>query len=484
MLLIADFSYNPPIDFVILYATTFQTEYSKEDSTMPFPKDFIWGVAAASYQVEGAWNEDGKGPSIWDTYTHTPQSPVHNNENGDTACDHYHRMKEDVALMAEMGIKAYRFSVSWARVLPDGTGKINEKGLAFYSALVDELLKYKIEPMLTIYHWDMPQALFDRGGWLNPDIVTWFKEYTKILVDALSDRVKYWFTINEPQIFIGLGFQLGAHAPFLKLSDRDIMVMTKNVLLAHGTAVRTIRENAKLTPKISFAVTGPCVEPENDSEEAIEEARKKTFGIDGPMYVFSNAWWAEPIFFGKFPDGTMERFGSFFPSISEEEWSIITSPLDFYGCNIYNSVGQDPRPADGNVKNCGKAITAAHWLVTPDVLYWSPKFFYERYKLPVMITENGCASCDTKHLDGKVHDPQRIDYTTRYLRSYEHAANEGVPLVGYIHWSFMDNFEWAEGFDLRFGLVYVDYQTQERTIKDSGLWYRDVIASNGKTIWG
>ncbi|MBO4496428.1 MAG: beta-glucosidase [Clostridiales bacterium] len=450
---------------------------------MSFSNEFIWGVAAASYQVEGAWNEDGKGPSIWDTYTHKTPSPIHNCENGDIACDHYHRMKEDVALLVEMGVKAYRFSICWPRILPSGTGKVNEKGLAFYSNLVDELLKNKIEPMITLYHWDLPQALFDRGGWLNPDIVGWFQDYTKIVVDALSDRVKYWMTINEPQIFIGLGCQFGLHAPFLKYSDRDILLMTKHVLLAHGTAIRTIRENAKLTPKISFAVTGPCVEPKNDSEEAIEAARKASFSIEGPSYALSNSWWADPIFFGKFPDEAYTRFGDLMPEISEEEWDIIRTPMDFYGCNIYNSIGQEVPPPNANAENCGKAITTARWPVTPDVLYWSPKFLYERYGLPIMITENGCANCDAKHLDGKVNDPQRIDYTKRYLRSYERAANEGIPLAGYIHWSFMDNFEWAEGYDLRFGLVYVDYQTQERTLKESAYWYRDVIASNGAKIW-
>ena len=449
---------------------------------MPFSKDFIWGVAAAAYQVEGAWNEDGKGPSIWDTYTHNIPSPICHGETADIACDHYHRMKEDVALLVKMGVKAYRFSISWPRVLPQGQGLVNEKGLAFYSDLVDELIKNGIEPMITLYHWDLPQALFDRGGWLNPDIVTWFNDYTKIVVDALSDRVKYWFTINEPQIFIGLGCQLGIHAPFLKYSDRDILLMTKHVLLAHGTAVRTIRENARQTPKVSFAVTGPCVEPLNDSPEAVEAARKESFSIEGPSFILSNSWWADPIFFGKFPDEAYTRFASILPEISAEEWDIIRTPLDFYGCNIYNSVDPKLIPDNANENNRGKAITTARWPVTPDALYWSPKFLYERYGLPILITENGCANCDSVHLDGKVNDPQRIDYTKRYLRSYERAANEGIPLVGYIHWSFMDNFEWSQGYDLRFGLIYVDYQTQEPTLKESAYWYRGVIASNGAII--
>ena len=450
---------------------------------MAFSNDFIWGVAGASYQVEGAWNEDGKGPSIWDTYTQQRQSPVRSHENGNITCDHYHHMKEDVALMAELGIRAYRFSISWPRVIPNGTGEINAKGLAFYSDLVDELLKYNIEPLVTLYHWDLPQALYDRGGWLNPDIIKWFSDYTKVIVDALSDRVQYWFTLNEPQIFIGLGYKAGCHAPFLKVSDRDLMVMTKNALLTHGTAIRTIRANAKKTPKISWAVTGPTFEPKDDTPEAIEEARNKSFEFNPDLYILSNGWWADPVFLGKFPEGAEEYFGPYFPSISAEEWDIIRTPMDFYGCNIYNSIDYDLDPKLANGPRCGRPITAVPWPITPDVLYWSSKFFYERYKLPILITENGCANTDYVHLDGKVHDPQRIDFTKRYLRSYERAASEGIPLLGYVYWSFMDNFEWGLGYDMRFGLIHVNYQTLERTPKDSAYWYKEVIESNGKKIW-
>lgn len=452
---------------------------------MAFSKDFIWGVAGASYQVEGAWNEDGKGPSIWDTYTHSRQSPVQHHDTGDIACDHYHHMKEDVALLKELGVKAYRFSISWSRVIPDGFGEVNPKGLAFYSDLVDELLANGVEPMITLYHWDLPQAIHDRGGWLNPDIVTWFERYTKIIVDALSDRVKYWITINEPQIFIGLGCYTGVHAPFLKLCDRDVILMSKHVFLAHGHAVRTIREYAKQPSKIGFAPTGPTFIPDNESAEAIEEARKNSFAFNPDGYLFSNSWWADPICLGKFPDGAKEFFGDLIPDFTEEEWSIIRSPLDFYGCNIYNASRDETDIAATDAKNglVGEPITAINWPITPDALYWSARFFYERYQLPVLITENGCANTDYVFLDGKVHDPQRIDYTTRYLRGYYRASEENIPLVGYIYWSFMDNFEWGIGYSARFGLVHVNYQTQVRTIKDSGYWYRDVIASNGEIIW-
>lgn len=452
---------------------------------MALSKDFIWGAAVASYQVEGAWNEDGKGPSIWDTYSHARQSPIRHHDTGDVACDLYHHFKEDVALMKEIGLQAFRFSISWSRIIPDGFGEVNAKGLQFYSDLVDELLANGIEPMITLYHWDLPQAVFDRGGWMNPDIVEWFARYTKIVIDALSDRVKYWITINEPQIFIGLGCYTGVHAPFLKMSDRDILLMSRHVLLAHGRAVRIIRECAKQPSKVGFAPTGPTFIPENDSAEAIETAREKSFAFDKDGYPFSNSWWADPIFLRKFPDGAKAFFGDLIPEFSEEEWDIVSSPLDFYGCNIYNAMRDASDISATDAKNglAGEPINAINWPITPDALYWSAKFFYERYHLPILITENGFANTDFVHLDGKVHDPQRIDYTQRYLRGYYRASEDGIPLFGYIYWSFMDNFEWGIGYDARFGLVHVNYQTQVRTLKDSAYWYRDIIASNGEKLW-
>ena len=452
---------------------------------MPLPKDFFWGVATASYQIEGAWNEDGKGPSIWDTYTHWRNTPVHNHENGDVACDHYHRMKEDVALMKQIGVKAYRFSISWPRVIPDGTGDVNQKGLQFYSDLVDELIKNDIEPLVTIYHWDMPQAIFERGGWLNPESVGWFENYTKVVIDALSDRVSYWFTFNEPQIFLGLGCYMGTHAPFMKYSDRDLFRMSKNVMLAHGTAVNTIRKIAKKAPKISYAPTGPSFIPDDDSSEAIEKARSQTFAFDEYGYMLSNSFWSDPIILGKWPEGVKEFFGNDFVDFTEDEWKIVTAPLDFYGMNIYAAMRDLSKlsAAEGNEALSGEPLTAIKWSITPDVLYWSAKFMYERYHLPIMITENGCACTDSVHLDGKVHDPQRIDFLKRYIRAFYKAGEDGIPLVGYTHWSFMDNFEWADGYDPRFGLVYVNYQTQERTLKDSAYWYKEVIKTNGESLW-
>ena len=448
---------------------------------MGFSKDFMWGAASAAYQVEGAWNEDGKGPSVWDICGRD-RNVVRYNETGDVACDHYHRYKEDVAIMKEMGLKYYRFSVSWARVLPDGIGKVNEKGLQFYSDLVDELKANGIEPMISIFHWDYPYALYQKGGWMNPESSDWFLEYTKVLVDALSDRVSYWITLNEPQCFIGCGHEVGSHAPFLRMNQKDLITMTHNVLLSHGKAVKYIREHAKTKAEISFSPIAPAYIPKDNSKEAIEEARKKTFSMHKGGFTFGLTWWSDPVILGKYPDEAYELFGDDMPVYSEEDMKLISQPLDFYGMNVYYSEAN--RMVEGYPENMwqGREVTAMDWVVSPEVMYWSPKFMYERYGLPVMITENGMAGLDWIHLDGKVHDSYRIDYLHRYLLEYRRAAEEGIPIKGYIHWSVTDNFEWALGYTKRFGLVYVDYATQKRTIKDSGYWYRQVIESNGENL--
>ena len=449
---------------------------------MGFNKDFMWGAASAAYQVEGAWNEDGRGPSVWDVCGRG-RNKVLFNETGDVACDHYHRYKEDVALMKEMGLKCYRFTISWSRVLPDGTGKVNEKGLQFYSDLVDELLTNGIRPLVSIFHWDYPYALYQKGGWMNPESSEWFLEYTKVIVDALSDRVSCWLTLNEPQCFIGCGYEFGSHAPFVQMSAKELITMTHNALLAHGKAVKYIREHAKTKAEISFAPIAPVYIPKDNSPEAIEEARQKTFSMTKQGFTFGLTWWSDPIILGKYPDEAYELFGDDMPVYSEEEMKLISQPLDFYGMNVYYSAGglNQKEVYPENMWQ-GRAHTAMDWPVSPEVLYWSPKFIYERFGLPIMITENGMAGMDWVHLDGKVHDPYRIDYTRRYLREFRRAAEDGIPLKGYMHWSVMDNFEWAFGYNKRFGLIYVDYQTQERTIKDSGYWYKEVIESNGESL--
>lgn len=449
--------------------------------TMGFSKDFIWGAAAAAYQIEGAYNEDGKGLNIWDVYAgHNGNTRF--NEVGDVACDHYHRMKEDVALMKEMGLKAYRFSVSWARVIPEGVGAVNEKGLKFYSDLVDELLKQGIEPIVTLFHWDYPYALHRKGGWRNDESSEWFLEYAKVIVDALSDRVQYWGTLNEPQCFIGCGNLVGEHAPFDKLPARDLLIMGRNVLLAHGKTTRYIRQNAKKKAYIGYSPIAPAYIPKDNSKEAIEEAKAKTFSSGGDRFVFSITYWSDPIFLGRYPQDLLDQYGDLVPEFTKEEWELVTEPLDYYGANIYYSSADKHGNAYPDNWSQGVAHTHINWVLAPEVMYWSSKFIYERYGKPIFITENGMAEHDWVCLDGKVHDTYRIDYTHRYLKEFKKAADEGVGLFGYLHWSVMDNYEWAHGYNQRFGLVYVDYATQERIMKDSAYWYKRVIESNGENL--
>lgn len=456
---------------------------------MGFKKDFMWGVASASYQVEGAYNEDGKGLNVWDYYSQDNPAIAHF-ENGNVACDHYHRFKEDVANIKKIGAKYYRFSISWARILPNGIGEVNQKGIEFYNNLIDELIANDIEPLVTIFHWDYPIELYKMGGWLNPKSSDWFAEYTKVLADNFSDRVKYWITLNEPQVFIGLGYGTGIFAPFQKCNTKDLCTMSHNVLLSHGKAVKVLREHAKQDVKIGFAPTGPVHNPRGNSEKSIEIARELSFDVTEERFMFSNSWWADPIFLGKYPDKAYERFGYAMPNIKDGDMELISQPLDFYGVNIYqadaivNEDGSIEDYRDPNNRNyiVGQPLTQVGWPINDDCLYWSCKFLYERYHKPILITENGTACNDRVFLDGKVHDPNRIDFLTRYLRGVKKAIDDGIDVMGYMYWSVMDNFEWATGYDARFGLIYVDYQTQERIIKDSGYWYKEVIESNGENI--
>lgn len=437
---------------------------------MGFPKDFMWGAASAAYQLEGAYNEDGKSMSIWDEYCNEGDY-VRFGENGKVACDHYHRFKDDIAEMKKIGLKSYRFSFSWTRIIPEGTGKVNQKGIDFYSSLIDELIANDITPIATAFHWDYPLSLHKKGGWLNDESSEWFAEYVKVLAENFSDRIKYWITINEPQCFIGLGYQVGEHAPFYTLGTKDLTHMSHNVLLAHGKAVKMLRKYGKQELKIGFAPTGPCFLPENNSPEEIERARSLSFKVNDENFAFSNAWWADPVFFGKYPvKETM-------PDVKDGDMEIISQPLDFYGVNLYES-----HSAQTSKYKQGIAKTQLSWYITPELMYWASKFFYERYNLPVLVTENGVACHDWVHLDGKVHDPDRIDFIARYLKEFMKASEDGIEIIGYMYWSVMDNMEWAKGYDPRFGLIYVDYQSQQRIIKDSGYWYKKVIETNGEIL--
>lgn len=456
---------------------------------MSFPHTFIWGAASAAYQIEGAIHEDGKGLSDWDVFCERPHS-IWNRQSGAVACDHYHRYQEDVALMHAMGLKGYRFSISWTRILPQGTGTVNPKGLAFYNRLVDTLLAHNIIPIVTLFHWDYPYALFQRDGWLNPDSSDWFAEYAQTVVSALSDRVRYWLTLNEPQCVIQLGHINGTNAPGLKLSWHEAMPAAHHLLLAHGKAVQAIRAHAKFPCKVGYAPSGHTLIPASVSPEDIESARTGMFAVT-TNDVWMNALWQDPVYQGRYPDELLKQFDQAHLSVTDHEMRLISQPLDFCGVNIYDGqrVGRNPDgslslPGDHTLTGFpqGHALTAYKWPLAPEALYWGPRFFWERYHLPVLITENGMSNPDWIALDGKVHDPQRIDFMHRYLWELKRVNEEGIPILGYMHWSILDNFEWAEGYKERFGLVYVDYPTQKRILKDSASWYREVIASNGDML--
>lgn len=451
---------------------------------MSFPDQFTWGVASAAYQVEGGVSQDGRGPSVWDTFCATP-GKVFGGHTGEIACDSYNRVDEDADLIGNLGANGYRFSISWSRLFPEGVGRRNEAGFAYYDRLIDALLERGIQPWITLYHWDMPQALFEQGGWLDPRSPEWFEAYTRAVIDRYSDRVTNWFTLNEPAIFLGLGHNEGTHAPGLKLPRKDVLLATHNALLAHGRAVQVIRAHAKQPPAVGFAPVGNLNTPATESPEDIEAARKATFTVPEAGWTFNYSWYCDPVMLGQYPEQGLSFFGKDAPPFTDADLETMHQPLDMFGVNIYSAgivrAGKDGEPEQVPDPR-GYPTTMFRWTINPSSLYWGPKFLSERYTLPVVITENGLASMDWVHSDGKVHDAGRIDYLTRYLHQLRRACNEGVDVRGYFQWSIMDNFEWAEGYALRFGLVYMDYEKLERIPKDSYHWYAKVIASNGVQI--
>lgn len=452
---------------------------------MGFSENFVWGAATSAYQIEGAVKEDGKGEHIWDVYVKEP-GHIYGGHNGNSACDHYHRFREDVSIMKEIGIMAYRFSIDWSRVLPEGFGSVNESGIAFYDSLINELLKNGIEPYITLHHWELPYEIYKRGGWMNPQIVEWFGEYARLIAGRFSDRVTHFFTLNEPQCFVGLGYLTGDHAPGIKAPLRDTFEMAHNALKAHGRAVQMLRQYGKQRLTVGYAPTCGMCYPETEKAEDIEAARQALFAMnqDDRNWTWNVSWWSDPVLLGNYPEEGLKRYEPYLPRITDEDMKLIAEPIDVYGQNIYNGrcirMGRDGMPEE--VKRCeGFPKTAVLWPVTPEALYWGPRFLYERYRKPIYITENGMSCHDVVSIDGKVHDPNRTDFLARYLKELKRAAGE-IDLRGYFHWSLMDNFEWEKGYSERFGLVYVDYQTQKRMKKDSAYWYQDVIRSNGAEL--
>lgn len=463
-----------------------------------FDSDFLWGSATSAYQIEGGISQGGRTDSIWDTFCRKPGA-IRDHSSGEVACEHLKYWKQDVGLMSQIGLQSYRFSISWSRILPNGFGQINQEGIDFYDRLIDELLEKNILPFITLFHWDLPEALEKQGGWLNPEIAKWFGEYSGILSARFSDRVNNWFTLNEPQCFIGLGYYKGSKAPGLKLEVKDCLLALHHSLLAHGHSVRALRDNAKKPINVGPVQTGSVAYPTDDSHANLKAAYQATFNVFGSeedthMYnrwqspvnpLWNFAWYADPIFLGEYPEVGLKALGNTVPKYTDAEMAIISEPVDYCGLNLYSGF---PVQADAELgwvcqeRPLGTPLTAFKWPVTPEIMYWAPKFFYERYKKPIYITENGMSGHDWVDEEGQVNDPQRIHFLKAYLKHYKKAASEKIPIKGYFLWSLMDNFEWEQGYEERFGIIHVDFETQERRLKDSAKWYSKCIANNGASL--
>jgi beta-glucosidase len=449
---------------------------AKPEAGPGFPTGFLWGTATASYQVEGAVAEDGRGPSVWDTFSHTAGKVV-NNATGDVADDHYHRYKEDVQLMKALGVKSYRFSIAWPRVFPQGSGKPNPKGLDFYNRLVDELLANGIQPFATLYHWDLPQALQDRGGgWESRDTAKAFGDYAGYVAERLTDRVRYIFTINEFGAFVELGYRIGIHAPGVRLPPGRFNQTRHHAVLGHGLAVQAIRAKGKPGTKVGLAENVTVCVPVIESPEHVDAAVRAMREVNAPYMTVIQE--------GRYTDAYLAMAGADAPKFTAEDLTIISSPLDFVGINIYTPlyVRADDAPIGFAVVPHPASFPhmASSWLfIGPEVLYWGPRHMAKIWNVgELYITENGCSSSDVPAADGKVYDTDRVMYLRNYLTQLQRAVSEGVPVKGYFLWSLMDNFEWADGYTNRFGLHYVDYETQQRTPKLSAAFYREVIATN------
>jgi beta-glucosidase len=438
-----------------------------------FPPKFLWGCATASYQIEGAVNEDGRKPSVWDTFSHTP-GKTFQGETGDVADNSYHLYKEDVQLLKNLGVSVYRFSIAWARIFPDGTGQPNQKGLAYYQRVVDELLNNNITPYITLFHWDLPQAL--PGGWQSRDTSKAFADYAGYVSKQLSDRVSHFFTINEFTCFTDLGYKTGKFAPGLKLPDAQVNQIRHNAVLAHGMAVQAIRANAKAGTQIGLAENATVCVPVIETHEQISAARAATRE--------ENAQFLTVVMEGKYTDGYLQREGANAPKVEPGDMKIIGSPLDFVGLNVYTPeyVRADASPAGYVIEKRPASFPrmASDWLyIAPEVIYWAVRNVSEVWNpLALYITENGCSSDDVLTADGRVEDTDRVMYLRNHLTQLHRAASEGYPIKGYFLWSLLDNFEWADGYSKRFGLHYVDFKTQVRTPKLSAEWYREVISRN------
>ncbi len=445
-------------------------------ATRSFPKGFLWGSATASYQVEGAVKEDGRGPSIWDTFSHTP-GKTNNGDTGDVADDHYHRYKEDIGLMKALGLKTYRFSVAWPRVFPQGTGTPNPKGLDFYNRMLDELLAADIQPYCTLFHWDLPQALEDKGGWQSRDTSEAFANYAGYVAEHLSDRVKHFMTTNEMSSFCDIGYRDGRHAPGLKLPPAGVNQVRHHAALAHGLGVQAIRAHAKPGTKVGLAENATATVPIIETPKHIAAAAKAYREINAPYLT--------AVMEGKYTDGYLHHAGADAPKFTDADMKAIGSPVDFVGLNVYQPeyVHDDGSPAGFALAPRPKSYPhmMSEWLyIGPEALYWSPKLAAQLWNVKeIYITENGASSADVISPDGHIYDTDRTMYLRNYIGQLHRAVSEGIPVRGYFCWSLMDNYEWADGYAYRFGIHYVDFKTQKRTPKLSAHFYREVIARNG-----
>lgn len=437
---------------------------------MTFPENFLWGAATAAAQVEGGYLEGGRTPSIWDA---APKDKIKGGETCHVACDFYHHWREDVALMKEMGLKSYRFSVSWPRIVPE-RGKVNKEGLKFYSDLVDALLSAGIEPLVTLYHWDMPVWVNDYGGWESKKITEDFLFYARAVVEALSDRVQYWITFNEPSCFLMNGYMQGAHAPF-KRHYLNLPKFAKIFMRTNAETVALIRKTAKKKPYIGLSFAASASIPKDERDPAsVEEARNASF-FKG-MGTMNNRWWMDPILLGK----PVRAYGIY--HIGARFAKSVQVKFDFMGVNHYEAFNYSAWGGDKSIDKSKLPQNSLGWVIDERSIYWTLKFLYARYRLPIMITENGVSLDDKPDKSGKIHDDVRSKALDGFLAYTQKAMKEGVPVLGYQHWSLMDNFEWAEGYGPRFGLIYVDYKTGKRTFKDSAYHYRGIIAANGANV--
>ena len=441
---------------------------------LQFPSGFMWGAATAAYQIEGAWNEDGKGLSIWDTFSHQP-GKIKRGDTGDVAADHYHRWEEDVRLMADLGLKAYRFSISWPRVVPEGTGAVNPAGLDFYDRLVDALLANGIEPFITLYHWDLPQALHERGGWPNRDVARYFAEYARVVAERLSDRVTYWITHNEPLVTAFSGYLAGELAPGIQ-DPAAALQTAHHLLLSHGYAVEALRAVARRPLQVGITLNLSPVHPASDSEQDHLAATR----FDGIL----NRMFLDPVFRGQYPEDVRALLGPTFPPTQPDDMGHVAVPLDFLGVNYYTRsvVRYDPNSpviqATG-VQPEGSEYSQMWEIYPPGMYEILARVWHDYRPASIYVTENGIPVPDGLDLDRRVRDGRRIGYLRDHMAQIHRAIADGVPTRGYFVWSLIDNFEWALGYSMRFGLAYVDYETQKRTVKDSGRWYAGVIGENG-----